>query len=125
MAGTFPTTPTGKVSFKAGTELTHGRKTMVKRAINFAEQRWKRSQPLLSGTLSGTSLSAYTIGLWKEFFDAQKGEADATWSLAIEDPPGTTVTYPSMAFTQDEFTKTEVFPGKFNCTLSVRQIKKI
>jgi hypothetical protein len=91
--------------------------TKVIEFLDGSEQRWCAGDPLNSFSLSFEELVAADVATLLDFFDAVKGQFDATWGFV--GPDG--VTYPNMALDGDDLQGVESKPGKYAVSMKMKQ----
>lgn len=118
MAGTYPTLSTGEVLVYPAAR-TVSVPVQKLRFVNGFTKSWVAGIPQDSWTTSYRGLSAADKSALWDFFDAQKGAFDTSWTFALD---GTN--YLKFAFASDElrFTETADRPNRWSCDVAIRQI---
>lgn len=115
MAGTFPAITGG---FR---QVTKGPEYLVRilRFIDGSEQRVAvQGEGLLRIEFTYPRIKAGDAKLLRDFYDAQKGSFDPTWSVTIDG-----LTYNNMTFEVDAYREDEVIPAWFRVSCKARQTK--
>lgn len=118
MAGTYPTLTTGEVLVYPATR-TVSVPTQSLRFVNGFRKSWVSGIPQDAWRTSYKNLSGTDkTALW-DFFEAQKGASDTSWTFALDG-----VNYLRFAFAADElrFTETPEAPNRWSCDVAIRQV---
>lgn len=118
MAGTYPTLSTGEVLVYPAAR-TVSVPTQRLRFVNGFTKSWVSGIPQDSWTSSYRGLSAADKSALWDFFEAQKGASDTSWTFALD-----AVNYLEFAFASDElrFTETADRPNRWSCDVAIRQV---
>lgn len=118
MAGTYPTLSTGEVLvYPASRAVTIPTTTL--RFVNGFRKSWVSGIPQDSWTTAYRGLTAADKSALWDFFEAQKGASDTSWTFALD-----SVNYLRFAFASDElrFTEEADRPNRWACDVAIRQI---
>lgn len=118
MAGTYPTLSTGEVLvYPASRAVTIPTTTL--RFVNGFKKSWVSGIPQDSWTTAYRGLNATDKAALWDFFEAQKGAADTSWTFALD-----SVNYLRFAFASDElrFSEEPDRPNRWSCDVAIRQV---
>ena len=118
MAGTYPTLSTGEVIVYPA-RRTVAVPTQALKFVNGFRKTWVSGIPQDAWRTSYKGLTnADKTALWN-FFEAQKGAFDTSWTFALD-----SVSYLKFAFASDEltFTETPEQPNRWSCDVAIRQV---
>jgi len=99
-------------------------RTQVYFHTDLTEQRFAKGAGLDSFNLVFTHVTTVDKDLVRTFFNARQGAFDTTWTLTLNDPPGSSTTWVGLQFAPGTvFEAKEVFQGIWDFTLQVRQTR--
>jgi len=119
----FPALSSGTVG-KYPISRARSFRTVVYYNTDLTEQRFAKGAGLDAFELVFTHVNTADKEIVRAFFNARQGSFDTTWTLTLNDPPGSSTTWHGLQFIPgSSFDAKEVFQGIWDFTLQVRQTR--